>query len=127
MNDRDHPQSSFDDTEVFTGKRIIQQHSSFTQDDWELVELETNVSDQTRIAQIRRNGKLDQSKKVFAIGFPTGLPVKVSAGGSVRDNADSKIFLAGIDVYAGNSGGPVFNDQHVVEGILARGDKDFLG
>jgi S1-C subfamily serine protease len=126
MNDKDHPLSTFDDSEVFTGKRIIQQHSSYTQDDWEIIELETNVTDQSRIAQIRRNGKLDPSRKVFAIGYPSGLPVKVSAGGSVRDNLDPKIFLVGIDVYAGNSGGPIFNDQHVVEGILARGDKDFL-
>jgi hypothetical protein len=126
MNDKDHPLFVFDDSEVFTGKRILQQHSSFTQDDWELIELETKVTDQSRIAQIRRDGKLDGSKKVFAIGYPSGLPVKVSAGGNIRDNLDPKIFLVGIDVYAGNSGGPVFNDQHQVEGILARGDKDFL-
>jgi hypothetical protein len=40
---------------------------------------------------IRRN-------KVFAIGYPTGLPVKVSAGGSVSDNTDPKVFLVGLDV-----------------------------
>jgi S1-C subfamily serine protease len=126
MNDKDHSQSTFDDSEVFAGKRIIQRHPSYAQDDWELIELEKSVTDQGRIAQIRREGRLDQTQKVFAIGYPNGLPVKISAGGSVRDNIDSKVFLVGLDVYTGNSGGPVFNEQHVVEGILARGDKDFL-
>ena len=126
MNDKDHPQSTFDDSQVLAGKRILQMHASYTQDDWELIELEQSVTAQDRIAQIRRDGKLDQTHKLFAIGYPSGLPVKVSAGGNVRDNLDPKVFLVGIDVYAGSSGGPVFNEQHVVEGILARGDKDFL-
>jgi hypothetical protein len=126
MNSKDDAQSTFIDSEVFTGKRITQRHSSFTQDDWELIELEQNVSEQDRIAQIRRDGMLDKTHKVFAIGYPSGLPVKVSAGGNVRDNINPKIFLVGLDVYAASSGGPVFNEQHVVEGILSRGDKDFL-
>ena len=126
MNDKDHPQSVFDSSEVYTGKRIVQSHITFSQDNWETVELEQSVSDKDRVAQIRRDGKLDQTHKVFAIGYPSGLPVKVSAGGNVRDNVNPKIFLAGLDVYAGSSGGPVFNENHVVEGILARGDRDFL-
>jgi hypothetical protein len=126
MNDKDHPQSVFDGSEVFTGRRIVQSHPSYSQDDWALIELEQRVSEKDRIAQIRRDGTLDQAHKVFAIGYPTGLPVKVSAGGSVRDNTNPKVFLVGIDVYAGSSGGPVFNENHIVEGILSIGDKDFL-
>jgi hypothetical protein len=126
MNDKDHPQSVFDSSQVYTGKRIVQSHPSYSQDDWELIELGQSVSDKDRVAQIRRDGKLDQARKVFAIGYPSGLPVKVSAGGSVRDNTDPKVFLVGLDVYTGSSGGPVFNDNHIVEGVLSIGDKDFL-
>jgi len=126
MNDKDHPQSVFDSSEVYTGKRIVQSHPSYSQDDWALIELEQSVSEKDRIAQIRRNGTLDQAHKVFTIGYPTGLPVKVSAGGSVRDNTNPKVFLVGLDVYVGSSGGPVFNENHIVEGVLSIGDKDFL-
>jgi V8-like Glu-specific endopeptidase len=106
MMDKDHPQSTFDDSEVFTGKRVILHHPSYTQDDWKLIELQESVTDPSRIATIRRDGMLDQSHKVFAIGYPNGLSVKVSAGGNVRDNHDPKIFLVGLDIYTGNSGGP---------------------
>jgi len=93
MKDKDNAQSTFNDDEVFIGKRILQSHSSYTQDDWELIELDHDVTDQGRIADIRRDGLLYQTHKVFAIGYPSGLPVKVSAGGNVRHNVDPKIFL----------------------------------
>src|SRR5208283_737458 len=88
MKDKDNAQSTFNDDEVFIGKRILQSHSSYTQDDWELIELDHDVTDQGRIADIRRDGLLYQTHKVFAIGYPSGLPVKVSAGGNVRHNVD---------------------------------------
>jgi hypothetical protein len=126
MNDEKNPQLTFSDDQVFTGKRIIQKHSSYTEDDWELIELDRDVKEPDRIADIRRTGVLDPARKVYALGHPNGLPLKVSAGGTVRNNDSSKIFVVGLDVYAASSGCPVFNDKHVVEGILARGDTDFI-
>ena len=126
MKDKVSAQLSFDDSEVFTGNRIIKYHPSLTEDDWELIELDRVVDDRDRIAEIRHSGLLDGSQKVFALGYPTGLPLKISAGGTVRDNSNAKYFVAGLDVYAASSGCPIFNEQHIVEGILARGDTDFV-
>jgi hypothetical protein len=126
MNDEKNAKLTFSDDEVFTGKRIIQKHASYTEDDWELIELDRDVKEPDRIAEIRRTGVLDPARKVYALGHPNGLPLKVSVGGNVRNNDSSKIFVVGLDVYAASSGCPVFNDKHVVEGILARGDTDFI-
>jgi V8-like Glu-specific endopeptidase len=126
MKDSKNAQSTFSDDEVFTGKRIIQSHPSYTEDDWELIELDRDVKEPDRIAEIRRGGIIDQNHRVYAMGHPNGLPLKVSTGGNVRLNVDPNIFVVGLDVYAASSGCPVFNDQHVVEGILARGDTDFV-
>jgi hypothetical protein len=53
--------------------------------------------------------------------------MKVAAGAAVRDNTPSAFFVANLDTYGGNSGSPVFNSvTHEVEGILVRGEADFV-
>ena len=48
-------------------------------------------------------------------------------GANVRDNSPDSFFVANLDTYGGNSGSPVFNqDDDVVEGILVRGETDFV-
>ena len=43
------------------------------------------------------------------------------------DIREKAIFTANLDTYGGNSGSPVFNSEtHEVEGILVRGDTDFV-
>jgi hypothetical protein len=126
MNDAKNPQVEFREDQVFTGKRIIQKHASYTEDDWELIELDRDVKEADRVADIRRTGILDPGRKVYALGHPNGLPLKISAGGNVRSNDGAKIFVVGLDVYAASSGCPVFNEKHVVEGIVARGDTDYI-
>jgi S1-C subfamily serine protease len=44
---------------------------------------------------------------VFAIGFPHGLPMKVARGKIVRKLADPILELD-LDLFTGNSGGPLF-------------------
>ena len=45
----------------------------------------------------------------------------------VRDNSPGSFFVANLDTYGGNSGSPVFEeDSDIVEGILVRGDTDFV-
>ncbi|MDD5320391.1 MAG: hemopexin repeat-containing protein [Methylococcales bacterium] len=61
------------------------------------------------------------------IVHPVGLPTKFGGGATVRDNSPSAFFLANLDTYGGNSGSPVFNSStHEVEGILVRGETDFV-
>jgi hypothetical protein len=55
------------------------------------------------------------------------LPTKFADGAAVRNNQPDAFFVANLDTYGGNSGSPVFNsDTHEVEGILVRGDADFV-
>ncbi len=61
------------------------------------------------------------------IGHPVGLPTKFAGEAVVRSNQQSAFFVANLDTYGGNSGSPVFNsDTHEVEGILVRGETDFV-
>ncbi len=79
-----------------------------------------------RIATIRKKGKIDDKEDVHVIGYPCGLPVKITPNGKVFNNSISNYFVTNLDTYGGNSGSPVFNSKtHVVEGILVRGNDDF--
>ena len=63
----------------------------------------------------------------IVIGHPIGLLKKMAGNASVRSNSNPDYFIANLDTFGGNSGSPVFNaDTHEVEGILVRGDTDFL-
>jgi len=76
---------------------------------------------------IRRDGKIAGNQPVHIIGHPVGLPAKYAAGAQVRDNSSAAYFVANLDSFGGNSGSPVFNaETHFVEGVLVRGDTDFV-
>jgi hypothetical protein len=79
------------------------------------------------IAQIRQTARIADDQEVHVIGHPVGLPTKVAGGAAVRENKQPAFFVANLDTYGGNSGSPVFNSSnHVVEGVLVRGDTDFV-
>lgn len=63
---------------------------------------------------------------LYIIGHPVGLPLKYAPGAKVTYFSNNFFFRATLDAYGGNSGSPVFNEEHEVVGILVRGNTDFI-
>ena len=67
---------------------------------------------------------------VVMMGFPSGLPLKVDAGGFVSDPRGASpplnYFRATVDAFGGNSGSGVFNSSGEQVGILVRGETDYV-
>lgn len=79
------------------------------------------------ILSIRSTGKVPDNSKLYVAGYPDGLPLKIATNGEIRDNQNSMFFVTNLDTYKGNSGSPVFDSlSHKVEGILVRGEQDFI-
>ncbi|KQP12065.1 serine protease [Pseudorhodoferax sp. Leaf265] len=94
--------------------------------DWALVRLDRSVNDRSFL-QLARNSRPPDLTPLYVIGHPSGLPKKIAGNAEIRDNTPPTHFVANLDTYGGNSGSPVFNAlTHEVEGILARGDADFV-
>jgi len=126
MNSKDNPQTRFSHVDVYAGKQVVSDRNNPIGADWALIELDRPVTGDHPPKMVRRTGKIPDSEAVYAIGYPNGLPVKISGGAVVRDNGQSEIFVSNLDAYTGSSGSPVFNSSHVVEGILCRGERDFI-
>lgn len=60
---------------------------------------------------------------VDMIGAPSGIPLKLVDNAIVTKNAESQYFVTNLDAFPGNSGGPVFNKNGFIEGILVRGPR----
>ena len=119
-------QLTINNTEIYSGQRIIGRVENSTGADWALVELDRRVQGH-RCAVIRRSSAIPDDDAVHVIGHPSGLPIKHADGANVRDNSPDTHFVANLDTYGGNSGSPVFNSRtHIVEGILVRGETDFV-
>ncbi len=54
---------------------------------------------------------------VYAVGFPMRLPAKFSGWAKLQP-VDGRSFQAGLDVFPGNSGSPVFAGDHTLVGLL---------
>lgn len=111
---------------VYSCKNIISRSlDQQTQDDYALIELDRAVTDRAPLT-VRKQGKISVGEEILVIGHPTGLPTKITDGARVR-SLKGKYFVANLDTYGGNSGSAVFNAATgEVEGILVRGDNDFV-
>jgi S1-C subfamily serine protease len=61
-----------------------------------------------------------RTERIFAIGSPLGLPLKFSGMGRL-----TAAHTASLDVFTGNSGSPILNEQRQVIGLLLGGHEDF--
>lgn len=93
--------------------------------DYAIIKLDRKVVGRKPL-KINTNQKLRKGQRMFVIGHPVGLPVKLADDAYVRDATPGGYFVANLDTYGGNSGSPVFNmNTFEIEGILVRGDTDF--
>jgi V8-like Glu-specific endopeptidase len=112
--------------DIYKGRRILGRAIGTEGTDWCVIQLERPVLNHRHVS-VRRTGKIPNSAGLHVIGHPSGLPKKVAGNAAVRNNSPSRYFVANLDTYGGNSGSPVFHSStHVLEGILVRGDTDYV-
>lgn len=126
MLDSTTARTVFPAADVYSGASIIGRRMVGDGPDWALVRLDRLVMNR-RPVTVRTAGKIASGQSLFVIGHPNGLPAKFAPGAKVRDNSPVPFFVANLDTYGGNSGSPVFNRTTLqVEGILVRGENDFV-
>lgn len=110
--------------DVYKGKEIVGRVYDPTGVDWALVKLDRSV-DGRQVIRLSEK-EIVSGQEVYTIGYPCGLPLKYSLGSVVRQFGQA-IFSVGLDIYAGNSGNPVFDvETHEVLGMVVRGhNEDF--
>ncbi len=110
---------------VYSCKKLIARKQEGKGADFALVQIDREVTDRAPL-EINRKNDLKKGTDIVVIGHPVGLPTKVSGGAKVRSLANG-FFVANLDTYGGNSGSAVFNlNTGLVEGILVRGENDFV-
>ena len=126
MTDAQTARTTFPASDVYAGASLIGRQLAADGTDWALVRLDRVVTGRTPVP-VRSSNKVSGTARLFVIGHPCGLPQKYAPGAQVRDNSPTPFFVANLDTYGGNSGSPVFNAaNHKVEGILVRGENDFV-
>ncbi len=85
--------------------------------DYAFIRLDRKVEGRAPLA-LRTEGQLRGDENLVALGTPKGLPLKASFGGVELDRG-GHIFHADLEVFPGNSGGPIMNaETGLVEGIV---------
>lgn len=111
---------------VFSCKEIVATQAPSDGADFAVIRLDRAVTGRAPLA-FRKTGKVEDQAPLVVIGHPAGLPTKIAGGAAVRTNAAEGFFVANLDTYGGNSGSAVFHaTTGVVEGILVRGEQDFI-
>lgn len=94
--------------------------------DFSVIRLDRKVTGRTPL-KLNLKGQPQVNDDIVVIGYPTGIPLKIAGGAQVK-KLDDNFFFSNLDTYGGNSGSPVINQKtYEVEGILVRGNRDYVG
>jgi hypothetical protein len=112
--------------EVYGCAELIGREQVGTGADWALIRLDRKVTNHDPL-KYNTQDTVKNGDPLVVIGHPAGLPTKVAGGATVRDASPKGYYVANLDTYGGNSGSAVFNGRTgVVEGILVRGETDYV-
>lgn len=93
--------------------------------DFALVRLDRPATERPVVPLVRTEG-LSAGDPVITMGYPTGMPLKFSLNAYVRKKK-KYVLETNLDVYGGNSGSPVFDENSLqLEGIVTEGEDDFV-
>jgi V8-like Glu-specific endopeptidase len=122
---KDSKPSSLNSENIFYCQKIIQSKHS-NQADFAIIRLDRKVLNRAPL-KYRTMDKISDRSELYVIGHPAGIPTKITDSGVIRSNNQEAFFTTNLDTYGGNSGSAVFNSQtNMVEGILVRGENDFI-
>lgn len=92
--------------------------------DYALIRLTRKVKNRAPLAIKRTPAKTGD--KVFMIGYPSSLPVKVIGNGSVASISARGFLTTDLDSFSGSSGSPVFDAATLkITGVHVRGNPDY--
>lgn len=113
-------------SDVYKCKQIVRREENSGSADFAVIQLDRTVANHKPVP-LRKTGAVKPGEKLVVMGYPSGLPLKIADGANVRSADHPAFFVANLDTYGGNSGSAVFNlGTRVVEGILVRGEQDFV-
>lgn len=129
MEDANTPVTTVNANQVYTGVELLGQALAGDLD-YAVVRVDRTITAPNATPfDLRREGVIAVGAPIGVIGHPSGIPLKLAFGNDtvVRSNSNSGFFVANLDTYGGNSGSPVIDpNTGIVEGILVRGETDFV-
>lgn len=119
-----HSRVEFAKRNSYRCKRVLAHHNNPVMD-FAVIELDRPVNDREPLT-VGSHDRLKPGDPVFALGFPTGLPMVWSAVGAIRGRAGFKSIMH-IDLNEGSSGSPIFDARDLtVVGLLVEGEEDYV-
>jgi len=105
----------------YTVKRIITRRlTNADKRDYAVIQLDRPVD--RKPFRYRTGNAPAKGDKMTLLGAPSGIPLKIVENAEVISNTSWKpYFVTNLDAFGGNSGGPVYNQNGFIEGILVRG------
>ena len=117
--------SSIPNSEIYECEEILYRVRQAPSPDFALVRLNRKVNNRNPV-HLNTAETLSSSDRFFVLGYPRGLPLKITDGAGLR-KIDMHHFITNTDTYEGNSGSPIFNEATgLLEGILVAGETDFV-
>ena len=100
-------------------------HCAENEVEWALVKLKRPIAGAVVLPRTTSD-TIAVGASLSMLGYPAGVPLKYATNASVRTiDGSKKTFLANLDAFHGNSGSPVFNADHRLEGLLVAGENDW--
>lgn len=95
-------------------------------DDMDVIQFKVDREFDRPALKWANSATLVKNDEVYMIGYPMGIPQKISLNANIEDNSKSSYFYTSLDSFQGNSGSPVFDfTTNKVIGILVSGEIDF--
>lgn len=112
----------FSNENIFNIKKIIKE-------DYELDLVSFELDRETNFKPLefeKTSNEMGKDTEIVMLGYPSGLPLKLSVNASIVENNHTDYFYTSLDSFQGNSGSPVFNFYtNKVIGVLVSGEIDY--
>lgn len=125
LQDEHDPLNKVFEKNIYYCKKIVAEEKDDLVD-YGIIQLDRPVVDRP-LLKLNLIKNVTTATPVFTLGYPSGMPLKLTDKGTVRSVEENyNFFTTDLDSFGGNSGSPVFNaNTYEVEGILVRGEADF--